>query len=191
MNKYWLGDSKNSGERWDKWVNMRKKNNAIRIYYIFLHVVNISIVLYLIIWKVFFCVCVFDYGFCISAVSRSWHCVVLYILFLNVSCHVCHFIFWEFGGSNLSERWVSLIKSCITSTRNWEHSGSWRKTDKHETYGISGIRKKKKSELVLDHLVRVGIWWCLFQRRKWQPTPVFLPEESHGLFQLSSVQSLS
>ena len=121
-----------------------KKNNAIRIYYIFLHVVNISIVLYLIIWKVFFCVCVFDYGFCISAVSRSWHCVVLYILFLNVSCHVCHFIFWEFGGSNLSERWVSLIKSCITSTRNWEHSGSWRKTDKHETYGISGIRKKKK-----------------------------------------------
>ena len=35
--------------------------------------------------------------------------------------------------------------------------------------------------------MRVGIWWCLFQRRKWQPTPAFLPEESHGLFQCSSV----
>ena len=30
--------------------------------------------------------------------------------------------------------------------------------------------------------MRVGIWWCLFQRRKWQSTPAFLPEESHGLF---------
>ena len=35
------------------------------------------------------------------------------------------------------------------------------------------------------------MWWCLFQGRKWQPTPAFLPEESHGLFQFSLVQSLS
>ena len=30
------------------------------------------------------------------------------------------------------------------------------------------------------YLLVQTIWVILIQRRKWQPTPVFLPEESHG-----------
>ena len=57
----------------------------------------------------------FDYGFCISAGSRSWYCVVLYILFLNMSCQSATLFFENLGalswvkGEFLSWRTASLL----------------------------------------------------------------------------------